>query len=625
MRKLVMLFIIIAVVSFGSVYASNSITYFYGESIEITDSNIDILSNEVTIDVINSKVTNVVLLKNTSDKEIATTIVIPIENKELSVSANNVEILVDGSKVEYEKNNDGEYVVNTEIPLGSGQKLEISYHTDNDLNRAKVIKYNMENFKGRIVGKVKVNIVIDEKNIPLVEKIYPGHFEFDEETNTISVEYYQYEVTTITKEVIVQKETFHNLLYGRENELSEQDRRIVKAWADGNIDAIKEEKYWKYSTMRNIVYYIDRDNPFFWLIDEYGDLIYYLCGKWYLKGEVDSDWESSLDHSFALNGKTICIDFVETEDVDLYEVNSEVLYEIPWDEVSRICEENNLDGKTAEKIFKEYYTGKYDFSTYMVMEEDRESYVFCNYKYDLKPERYFLKVIGAWAARFGERLIFVGEGINGEKLGATEEEIVKYNNSINADMYMRVMIYDNPLEKNQHVVGYYNDENKEIADAYRYGSSQLKLLSNNYIKNNSEIPTIGHFAFHRIKVNGYYSVDYIESYTDGFPNGVYEALETSAAKDLIAKNRTKNQTIKTNVENDIKNLVIINPDQTIWEDVSEEKTNGENISSYETPILVEESSSHIANLDKDDYIIISCFIVGICICVIVLKVKNKKK
>ena len=172
--------------------AASNITYFYAEPIKIEDENIDIISNELVIDTTTSIITNEFLIENTSMDEVKIKIIFPIENKEFSISVNGLEILLDDTKVEYTVNEDGSFVVNTKIKGNYGKKIQIRYKTDNDLLKAKVIKYGMQNFGNRIVGKVKVDIKLLEKDIPLVQGIYPGHFTFQD--NTISVEYYNYMV-----------------------------------------------------------------------------------------------------------------------------------------------------------------------------------------------------------------------------------------------------------------------------------------------------------------------------------------------------------------------------------------------------------------------------------------------
>lgn len=172
------------------------------------------------------------------------------------------------------------------------------------------------------------------------------------------------------------------------------------------------------------------------------------------------------------------------------------------------------------------------------------------------------------------------------------------------------------------VVGYYNEENKEIANAYTdddfvetYGT--LKLLTNEYVKNNSEVPTIGHFVFYRTYEDGKYRVNYLSSYTDGF-HWINKALETDSAKKLISNNREKNETIKLNVENSINSLEILDNELEIQEEISGDKLEENN---YDM-----QNDSEINNNDfTKDIIIISGFIVLIFVCIVVIIFDNKRK
>ena len=223
---ILLILLIFVLINSSISFGSSSTTYLYMEAIKITDPDIEILSDEIFIDTTTSKIKNTINLKNTSDKEKELNLSFPIENNRLEISVKDLVIKLNGVKVEYVSDNEGNYQVKTKISANSGKKIDIEYYTENDLQKAKLIKCNFDNMKGKKVGKLKVDIKIDEKNIPLVEKIYPGHYTFED--NTISVEYYNYEVNAITKDIIVEKETFNNLLYGRENDIEDEDKDIIK-------------------------------------------------------------------------------------------------------------------------------------------------------------------------------------------------------------------------------------------------------------------------------------------------------------------------------------------------------------------------------------------------------------
>ena len=113
-------------------------------------------------------------------------------------------------------------------------------------------------------------------------------------------------------DIIVKKETFNNLLYGRESDLADEDRNIVNTWYT-NGDIKVENDYYSYnSIVTNIINY-KKIKTGAKITGELSDPLLYEMTK---KNPYLSEMEQfSLD----LKGKNICIDFVETEDgKDLY-------------------------------------------------------------------------------------------------------------------------------------------------------------------------------------------------------------------------------------------------------------------------------------------------------------------
>ena len=78
------------------------------------------------------------------------------------------------------------------------------------LKNAKVIKYSLDSFKDKKVKKFNFDVVIPEVDVPLVKKIYPECFEYDEEEYDINVNYYDFTVNNLTKDFIIEKETYKN-------------------------------------------------------------------------------------------------------------------------------------------------------------------------------------------------------------------------------------------------------------------------------------------------------------------------------------------------------------------------------------------------------------------------------
>ena len=560
-------------------FGSSSITYLYLDAIKIEDSNIEILSNELLIDTTTSKIENAINIKNTSDKDIELNLAFPLENTELNISIKDLIINLNDVQVDYVNNNKGTYLVKTKISANSGKKINIEYYTENDLQKARIIKCNFDNLKGKKIGKLKVDVKIDDKNIPLVEKIYPGHYTFKD--NTISVEYYNYEVNTITKNIIVKKETFNNLLYGRESDLADEDRNIVNTWYT-NGDIKVENDYYSYnSIVTNIINYKKIETGAK-ITGELSDPLLYEMTK---KNPYLSEMEQfSLD----LKGKNICIDFVETEDgKDLY--------------VNKVVDEKYIE----------------DYGLEIIDDLVKES------------ERSILQTKGpgtSYEGKRGAKIIFVNQGINGESLNATEQEKISYINQINADMYIRIEIYDGTIQYKTEdsgykhrfgigtgMVGYYDNNNSEIAKAFalcqfddlkseqiynnsyhyeyepfyssyeEYAKNYYKdyykdcviKLENKDITNKCEVPTVIQFIGNRINKDGKYVVEYFQNsgFYDSSERGLITTnatLQTSQANKMLSSNKQKNANIKAEIEDQIANLSIIDNEQKIQQTIRDE-------------------------------------------------------
>lgn len=578
----VIFFFVNHTISFGA----SSITYLYLDSIKIEDSNIDILSNEILIDTTTSKIEYSINLKNTSDKEIETNLLIPLENEDLNISIKDLVIKLNNVQVEYVKGEKGKYFVKTRISANSGKKINIEYYTENDLQKARLIKCDFDNLKGKKVGKLKVDIKIDDKNIPLVEKIYPGHYTFKD--NTISIEYYNYEVNTITRYVIVKKETFNNLLYGRETDLYDGEKDVINTWyTTGNINIDKEKfeiaYYSKYLNEAN-----ENKKSMNSIVKNIIDYSYIKLGKLispnsYMNYEpsepllyemYDGNPNLEEDRKLDLKSKNICIDFVETEDgKELYVNKVANIQENPDSPIPLITEE----------LVKE-------------------------------TERNILQTKGVntgYQGKRGAKIIFVGQGIEGESLNATDQEKISYVNQINADMYIRIEIYDGTFKKNDLEwgydsggVGYYDNNNLEIAKSFIVGELGIKRedgvgqyknyqtydeyinnYKNDYCKNvlikldnedisdKCEIPTVVQFIGNRETIDGKYVVNYNNyGFYDNSGRGLIttnSALQTSQSKKMLSENKQKNANIKAEVENEITNLVLDN-EQKIQQSIKDE-------------------------------------------------------
>lgn len=593
---------------------SSAITYLYLDAIKIEDSNIEILSDELLIDTTTSKVENTINLKNTSDKEIEMNLVFPLENEQLGISIKNLVIKLNDVQVEYTKGDEGKYIVKTRISANSGKRINIEYYTENDLQRARLIKCNFDNLTGKKVGKLKVDIKIDDKSIPLVEKIYPGHYTFKD--NTISVEYYNYEVNTITKEIIVKKETFNNLLYGREIDLDDEERKIISTWYTTGDVNVKDDYRSENSIVKNIIDYKKIKNGSEITTEPSEPLLY---------GLSEENPYSILKRD--LKGKNICIDFVESEGD------------------------------------KELYVDKY-------VEGEEEQIVTELVK---EPERKILQTEltgNAYQGKRGAKIIFVNQGIEGECLNATEQEKVLYINQINADMYIRIAIYDGAAKKSGFSsindeylgrVGYYDNNNLEIAKTFAFDASIIKeenwngqydkyetyddyvknyrndycknvliKLNNEDIANKCEVPTVMQFIGNRETKDGKYVVNFdiwhgIYNYSNRGINTTNAALQTSQAKKMISSNKEKNSNIKTEIENQIANLSIIDDEQKIQQEIEEQKGQEElKKQQIEEEKKAKERKEQQKILNKHIIVFFSIGL-GITFCIVIIIIENKKK
>lgn len=666
--KVILLLLI--VLSINSIcFASSSVTYFYGEGIKIDDKDVEILSYEMNVDQETSKVKNVILLNNNENKDKVIKITLPLENKEYSTTIHDLEILIDGVKVEYIKNDEGEYLVATKMMANEGKKIEVNYVTDNDLNNAKVIKYNLDNLKGRTVGKLKFEYTLPEKDIPLVEAIYPGHYKFDFDTKKLSVEYYNFEVTTITREIIVQKETYYNLRYGRETELTEYDKKVldnIDDWIENGVKINYKNYFDEYSYLKDILKSNDNIYP-----GQKGDnslssncyniINYIMLKQMIIDNKLENEFkmpESGLEY----NSTVVDFSFLDYK-------NTPLVFEI----VSK-CEQNKLQLKDKivciefaqteddTKLYV-YKNGDWNFINKNGVDEVDEN-LYWKEEFASANERDILKS-EAW--QWGQdgnnaKVIFIDEDIDGKCLNATDEEKIKYVNSINADLYVRVEIYDNDTKEVTLPIGYYDDNTYKIAkefsserikeiiseelfnnDSYsiekyinydnykneinKYNNSLTIRISNELFEKKCEVPTLIYFTSHRYKENGKYVVDvtsyrnmfsFIEEYDrekkiNNIKGSIVElAIQSNNAQDKIKANRENNDKIKEEAERKISNIKLTNDEEKIQEELKKE----DEILSFE------EEKSIFENKDVKVYGSIGIIIL---ICIIVIIADNKKR
>ena len=347
---IIIIFAVLCVLT-HNVYSQSDVTYFYGEILNLQNYNgTEVLLNEVNIDVGNSSVENTIIIKNTTNESINTLAAIKLEDEDLGISVSNVSVNVNDTYINNFRKYNGNYIFNITIPAGEAKKVVAKYQTNNNLNEAKVIKYSLQKSKWKKINAFKINIKLPSEDVPLVKNIYPQCYEF--ENDTIIAEYYDFNVNALTQDVIIEKETYKDLLYGRENSFSDNEIAIIKNAKDWINNGIYLD-YNKYTT-ENSNYLKDKNIKIVSTEDIFKDLLkinenisetsnvassimeYTLNRQLSINGESDlqtsifytfyneEDWnyvltkdyiiENSSNEIYTLKDKKICIDYVESEE-----------------------------------------------------------------------------------------------------------------------------------------------------------------------------------------------------------------------------------------------------------------------------------------------------------------------
>ena len=640
-NKILVYIIIIFAVLCGlthNVYSQSDVTYFYGEILNLQNYNgTEVLLNEVNIDVGNSSVENTIIIKNTTNESINTLAAIKLEDEELGISVSNVSVNVNDTYIKNCRKHNGNYIFNITIPAGEAKKVVAKYQTNNNLNEAKVIKYSLQKSKWKKINAFKINIKLPSEDVPLVKNIYPQCYEF--ENDTIIAEYYDFNVNALTQDVIIEKETYKDLLYGRENSFSDNEIAIIKNAKDWINNGIYLD-YNKYTT-ENSNYLKDKNIKIVSTEDIFKDLLkinenisgtsnvvssimeYTLNRQLLINGESDlqtsifytfyneDDWnyvltkdyiiENSSNEIYTLKDKKICIDYVESEgDKKLY------------------IKKNVSGGVEENTQIETIETSEWN----ILRTEDKSNW-------SERPET-------------GEKIIYVGIGITGEKIDATEEEKIEYINMINPDLYIRKVIFDDNAkttytyittdDKGKQVqqtvegyipimIGYYNEKQKNVAKQYvtlkdeytdeNYYSDQFynvttKLFSNDIINEKCLVPTIAQCVGFRIQEDGKYVIEFFKFGKSNGLGSIKEAIADNTAQNLVKINELKNEKIKSDAENEINYAIIKND-------------SGEDINSN----LQEEKKSF--SITTKDVIVLAIIGIMIVICLIILEINIMKR
>lgn len=665
---LVMILVLFLILGFSSkVNAASRSFSFTGEPVILNDySDIEILNNEVVINEDTSDISNKILFKNNSGNELIREGRIKLEDSSNGLKINDLKIVVNGIEIEnYNKEEDGTYKFYFKINANEGKEIIVTYKTTNSLQDAKVIKYSLDSIKGKHVDRLFVKVIMNKYDIPLVEKIWPGAYEF--ENNEVYTEYIDFDVNNLTKDIIIKKDTYSNMKYGDYFETLTEDQKYIlenyKEIIDGSIN-------------KDIDSYSKSDN-----------------------------FRSILEYAYTLKNEKSFYDgeFPYGEQFNSFIIGSPLVYQLMFRNKSEVKLNNDIgNGDATEVISYPYSSGNKIAINYHESEEGKNLYVIKDTsnslhsveQYEpelLKKDEYTILrtsvVDGApplHGAYGGEKFIYVNSDIDGNKIDISEEEIVDFVNMVNVDLYVRKVLYDPSTEYPDVLIGYYDENSRPIAKGFlnieakvkaykkvielvkqgigyesfseerkievieRYNSDIdafdriIRLFNNETVKNNCKVPVlaecVGKVEFlsaDEIRkqtigrtMGDNYSTKEIESkYTSsegqyvvdfygGF--GTYSlafypvALNTKEAKNLIETNKARNDEIKKNITDKINGTTI-------------EKDSEEYMPEKEEIEEIEESKKTNNILQDENVKIILAAIVAIMVLLMVFFIYNIRK
>ena len=568
---------------------TNDSIYFYGEILKLKNYNgTEILLNEVDIDVGESSVENTTIIKNSTSENISTIASIKLEDEKMGIGIKNLDISINGKSQTDIKIISGNYVFNVEIPAGEAKKIVVKYQTNSNLENAKVIKYSLQGSRWKNINAFNIFVKLPEEDIPLVKNIYPQCYKFED--STITAEYYNFNVNVLTQDVIIEKETYKDLLYGRENSFSDNEIAIIKNAKDWINSGIYVD-YNKYLT-ENSNYIKDKNIKIVETEAVFKDLLK-INENISTKNVIESIMEYALNRQLVTNGEnniyTSSIYNFSNENEWEYPLTKDYIIENSSNEVyslkdKKICIDYVESEGDKILYIKKNVSGGLEENTQMETAETSEWNILRT------------KNSSNWSGRpeTGEKIIHVGVGITGEKLNATEEEKIEYVNMINPDLYIRKVIYDDnakttytyittdnsgkQIQKTEEgyipiMVGYYNEKQKEVAKQYitfkdehtpenyyndQYYSVTTRLFSNETIKEKCLVPTIAQSVGFINQEDGKYIVEFFKFGKSNGLGAIKEAIADNTAQNLVKINQIKNEEIKTNAENEINYAIIKN-------------------------------------------------------------------
>ncbi len=568
---------------------TNDSTYFYGEILKLKNYNgTEILLNEVDIDVGESSVENTTIIKNSTSENISTIASIKLEDEKMGIGIKNLDISINGKSQTDIKIISGNYVFNVEIPAGEAKKIVVKYQTNSNLENAKVIKYSLQGSRWKNINAFKINVKLPEEDIPLVKNIYPQCYKFED--STITAEYYNFNVNVLTQDVIIEKETYKDLLYGRENSFSDNEIAIIKNAKDWINSGIYVD-YNKYLT-ENSNYIKDKNIKIVETEAVFKDLLK-INENISTKNVIESIMEYALNRQLVTNGENN----IYTSSIYNFSNENEWEYPLTKDYIIENSS-NEVYSLKDKKICIDYVESEGDKILYVKknvsggLEENTQMETVKTSEWNILKT----KNSSNWSGRpeTGEKIIHVGVGITGEKLNATEEEKIEYVNMINPDLYIRKVIYDDnakttytyittdnsgkQIQKTEEgyipiMVGYYNEKQKKVAKQYitfkdehtpenyyndQYYSVTTRLFSNETIKEKCLVPTIAQSVGFINQEDGKYIVEFFKFGKSNGLGAIKEAIADNTAQNLVKINQIKNEEIKTNAENEINYAIIKN-------------------------------------------------------------------
>lgn len=607
-----------------NVQASAGSTVFIGEPVILNDyNNIEITYNKVDINEETSEISNLQLFTNLSSEKVVRKASVKLEDSYSRMTINSLKININGVEIENFKKIGDEYVFYFEILPNEGKKIEITYKTDNDLQNAKIIKYTMEKLKGKEIKLFQINVIISKYDIPLVEKIWPGAYEYD--NNTVSTEYFDFKVNNLTSQFVIQKETYRNLKYGDYAETYTDIDEYIINHAKEIIDDGFEIKYQQNNknmvsedaTLKELT---GTDEEYPWIRNKTAESIFYYkyvqeLGK---KNEQYSEGNSARykKMNFCLTNQEIAK--IQTEYYKEYNKKVAINYYETEQGKDLYVRKNNSNSESPESDDIKY-TKK---DEYTILRTDTGGG-----KGAFQPGRIF-------------KDIYVNSDIDGNKIEISENEILDFVNMMNVDLYIRRVLYDPRTENEKVYGGYYTDSTKEIMqkcliegleESYKeYNNynerarnyieerkTYCRKFDNEDVVNNAKIPVVAQCVGVCEKGdNGYYEISFIETdFYDGY-FGIYDATECDAAKQLLEENEKNNENIKNGIVSKITNTKI-SLDTEEYK-VQEEIITNENIGNSEINVNANTNNDNILNKIVNNPIILGTIIIIIALIIILI-------